>query len=75
MSDYPYLRFTVSNCPLCGDHKDDGALACWPCYRAEIKDGMAPAVRKIFDNHEKAHTPKANNTRGVDETAHYRCGV
>lgn len=33
MLDYPYVRAS-DVCPLCRRHKDQGLIACWPCYHA-----------------------------------------
>ena len=31
MLDYPHVRASAV-CPLCLGHKDQGLIACWPCY-------------------------------------------
>jgi hypothetical protein len=32
-TDFPRLR-AWDQCPLCGDAKARGALACWPCFNS-----------------------------------------
>jgi hypothetical protein len=34
--DNPHVRRDVI-CPLCLGDKDDGLVACWPCYRKHLK--------------------------------------
>lgn len=36
--DYPRVR-AACKCPLCGGSKEPGVIACWPCYRRNLKDG------------------------------------
>ena len=33
MLDYPHVRASHV-CPLCQRDKDQGLIACWPCYHA-----------------------------------------
>lgn len=39
-------------CPLCLGSKDAGLVACWPCFRTELKRGNpeAEATVSAFEN-------------------------
>lgn len=47
MLDYPHVRAS-DVCPLCQRHKDQGLIACWPCYHARgLRYGDEEAERLI----------------------------
>lgn len=47
MLDYLHVRAS-DVCPLCRRHKDQGLIACWPCYYARgLRYGNEEAERLI----------------------------
>lgn len=44
--DHPLIRRSCE-CPLCGGKKDVGLVACWPCYRAVLKPGLAWGEKRL----------------------------
>jgi hypothetical protein len=52
MTDYPNIR-ADSACPFCHRPKDNGGIACWPCFRAEgLRYDTSPDQRTILDSRE-----------------------
>ena len=57
--DYPLIRAWF-DCPLCGGGKDQGLLACWPCYRAfDLKNGDSE-VKNILSEKESQLEAREN---------------
>ena len=49
--DRPNIRLSTI-CPLCCKAKDQGLLACWPCFRASGLRYCPPAVEAKLDEYE-----------------------
>lgn len=50
--DYDLTRLQTI-CPFCGEHKEQGLIACWGCFKSSgIKDGDETAVEVLdaFDD-------------------------
>jgi hypothetical protein len=51
--DHPLTR-EGHQCPLCGDAKDAGLVACWGCYRANNMRHPNIIARHLIDQFETA---------------------
>ena len=50
--DHPLVRKSHT-CPLCTQHKGEGGLVCWPCFRKhDMRNGDTPEVRATLDKRE-----------------------
>ena len=49
--DHPLIR-KGTLCPLCLGHKNEGLIACWPCYRRHV--GYGGQAERVFDRAERA---------------------
>jgi hypothetical protein len=49
--DHPLTR-EGTECPICFGPKDQGLVACWPCYRKHLKYG-GKAGEKMLDDFER----------------------
>ena len=69
MLDYPHVRAS-DVCPLCRRHKDQGLIACWPCYHARgmrygdneaeelLKQAEARLYRQVDQRAEEVETDR-----------------
>jgi hypothetical protein len=60
MQDYPHVRASEV-CPLCYGHKDQGLIACWPCYHTQ---GLR------YGNNEAEELMKQTESRLCGEVSH-----
>ena len=50
-ADYFHVR-SSNVCPLCGEHKETGLVACWSCYRSYNLRYGNPEAELLLDEAE-----------------------
>jgi hypothetical protein len=58
MSDHIRVR-NQTFCPFCGEHKDIGLVACWPCFRSSGLKYGDESAEEILSAFEAALTDEA----------------
>ncbi len=53
--DHPRVRASLT-CPLCDSAKDQGLVACWPCYRTSELGYGNPDAERLIDDVERELT-------------------
>ena len=51
-NDNPHVRSDFT-CPFCLGDKDDGLIACWPCYRKHLQGSINPEAERIIATRER----------------------
>lgn len=59
--DYPRIR-RDSTCPFCTRTKDQGLIACWPCFRREnLRQGETAAQAFALETREQRLITTSSN--------------